>query len=46
MLKNLQAWVTGYYDRQDQWSYHAHRQVFDSFAGHKSERLSGSAVAA
>jgi adenylate kinase family enzyme len=25
MLENLQAWVAGYYQRQDQWSYHAHR---------------------
>lgn len=40
MLDNLQAWAAGYYDRQDQWSYHAHRQIFDSFAGRKSERLS------
>ncbi len=40
MLENLQAWVAGYYEREDQWSYHAHRQIFDSFAGRKSERLS------
>jgi hypothetical protein len=46
MLENLQAWVAGYYQRQDQWSYHAHRQIFDSFVGRKSERLSGNAVAA
>ena len=46
MLDNLQTWVAGYYERQDQWSYHAHRRIFDSFAGPKSERLSGSAVAA
>ncbi|MFD0739775.1 AAA family ATPase [Lysobacter koreensis] len=46
MLENLQAWVAGYYERQDQWSYHAHRRIFDSFRGRKSERLSGSAVAA
>jgi adenylate kinase family enzyme len=46
MLDNLQAWVTGYYERQDQWSYHAHRRIFDSFAGPKSEIVSGSAVAA
>ncbi|MGY0613463.1 AAA family ATPase [Luteimonas sp. A501] len=46
MLDNLQAWVGGYYDRQDQWSYHAHRQIFDSFAGRKSERLSANAAAA
>lgn len=46
MLDNLQAWVAGYYERQDQWSYHAHRRIFDSFAGPKSERPSGSSVAA
>lgn len=40
MLENLQAWVAGYYERNDQWSYHAHRQIFDSFAGRKRERLS------
>lgn len=45
MLENLQIWVTGYYERQDQWSYHAHRRIFDSFAGHKIEHLSGSLVA-
>ncbi|MDM8350087.1 hypothetical protein P8H27_14460 [Pseudomonas sp. sp1636] len=39
MLDNLQAWVAGYYERQDQWSYHAHRRVFDTFAGHKCERF-------
>lgn len=38
MLDNLQAWVAGYYERRDPWSYHAHRRIFDSFAGHKSER--------
>lgn len=46
MLGNLQAWVAGYYEREDQWSYHAHRRIFDAFAGRKSERLSVSAVAA
>lgn len=46
MLDNLQAWVAGYYERQDQWSYRAHRRIFDSFAGPKSERFSGCAVAA
>jgi adenylate kinase family enzyme len=39
MLENLQAWVAGYYERDDQWSYRAHRRIFDSFAGRKSERL-------
>jgi adenylate kinase family enzyme len=45
MLENLQAWVAGYYERQDQWSYHAHRRIFDSFTGPKSERVSVSAAA-
>ena len=39
MLENLQAWVAGYYERHDQWSYHAHRRIYDSFEGRKSERL-------
>lgn len=46
MLENLQAWVAGYYERKDQWSYHAHRQIFDAFPGRKSERLDGSLIAA
>lgn len=37
MLDNLQAWVAGYYERQDQWSYHAHRRIFDAFTGTKHE---------
>jgi len=44
MLDNLQAWVLGYYERQDQWSYHVHRQIFDSFAGRKSEYGDGKLV--
>ena len=44
MLDNLQTWVAGYYERQDHWSYHAHRRVFDTFAGRKSERVSGGAA--
>ena len=39
MLESLQDWVTGYYERKDQWSYHAHRQIFDSFTGSKNEYL-------
>lgn len=46
MLENLQAWVTDYYARQDQWSYRAHRRIFDSFGGHKTERLTADATAA
>lgn len=37
MLENLQAWVTGYYSRQDDWSYHSHRRIFDTFEGTKTE---------
>ena len=37
MLANLQAWVAGYYERDDAWSYRAHRQLFDRFGGHKRE---------
>lgn len=42
MLENLQAWVAGYYERRDSWSYAAHRRIFDAFPGRKSERLDGS----
>lgn len=37
MLANLQAWVSGYYQREDAWSYHAHRRIFDAFGGRKTE---------
>ena len=37
MLANLQAWVAGYYERSDDWSYQAHRKIFDSHAGTKQE---------
>ena len=37
MFENLQAWVAGYYDRGDPWSYRAHRRIFDAFAGNKRE---------
>lgn len=46
MFENLQVWVAGYYSREDQWSYHAHRQIFDSFAGRKTEHVSGGFVTA
>jgi adenylate kinase family enzyme len=39
MLDTLQAWVAGYYERQDPWSYHAHRRIFDAFPGRKRECL-------
>jgi len=38
MLGNLQAWVAGYYERDDPWSYRAHRRLFDTFGGPRSER--------
>jgi len=37
ILANLQAWVAGYYTRDDAWSYGMHRRVFDAFAGDKIE---------
>lgn len=37
MLDNLQAWVRGYYSRDDQWSYAAHRRIFDAFPDAKTE---------
>jgi adenylate kinase family enzyme len=45
MLANLQTWVAGYYERDDSWSYRAHRQVFDSFSGTKVEHVEASAYA-
>lgn len=41
MLENLQSWVAGYYERKDQWSYRAHRRIFDSFPGSRSEHVDG-----
>jgi adenylate kinase family enzyme len=37
MLATLTAWVCGYYHRTDQWSYRAHRRIFDAHAGAKIE---------
>jgi adenylate kinase family enzyme len=37
MLGNLQAWVGDYYTRTDQWSYAAHRRIFDAHQGPKAE---------
>jgi len=37
MLAGLQAWVAGYYTRDDAWSYRAHRRLFDAHAGPKVE---------
>src|SRR3954467_12691950 len=41
MLAKLQAWVAEYYTRADQWSYQAHRRIFDAHAGRKVEHLTG-----
>ncbi len=37
MLSQLQEWVAGYYQRNDVWSYQAHREIFDAFTGPKME---------
>ncbi|KGI78368.1 shikimate kinase [Oleiagrimonas soli] len=37
MLESLQTWVRGYYERDDAWSYAAHRRLFDAHAGDKTE---------
>lgn len=37
MLENLIGWVRGYYTRDDGWSLAAHRRLFDSFKGRKTE---------
>lgn len=37
MLGTLQAWVAGYRERDDPWSWQAHRRIFDAFAGRKIE---------
>lgn len=42
MLENLQAWVSDYYTRQDQWSYAAHRRIFDAFPGARTEIVAAS----
>ena len=39
MLENLQNWVRDYYTRDDNWSYQAHRHIFDAFKGNKREEL-------
>jgi len=40
MLASLQDWVAEYYTRDDQWSYAAHRRIFDAHSGAKIERRS------
>jgi len=37
MLEALQAWVAAYHARDDEWSYAAHRRLFDAHAGEKVE---------
>jgi adenylate kinase family enzyme len=37
MLPQLQEWVASYYEREDDWSYSAHRKLFQDFAGRKRE---------
>jgi adenylate kinase family enzyme len=46
MLSKLQEWVAGYYERDDAWSYRAHRAIFDAFIGPKVEHREVSAYAA
>ena len=46
MLDQLQKWVADYYQREDAWSYRAHREIFDAFAGPKIEHREISAYAA
>jgi hypothetical protein len=45
-LARLQEWVAGYYQREDNWSYRAHREIFDAFAGPKVEHREIGASAA
>ena len=37
MLATLRVWVTDYYHRTDQWSYEAHRRIFDAHTWAKIE---------
>jgi adenylate kinase family enzyme len=46
MLATLQAWVAAYYQRDDHWSYNAHRRLFEAFDGSKVEYLEPSAYVA
>jgi adenylate kinase family enzyme len=46
MLSNLQDWVARYYERDDAWSYQAHRAIFDAFTGPKVEHREVAAYAA
>jgi hypothetical protein len=46
MLAGLQAWVSGYHERDDACSYAFHRRVFDSFTGAKVEHVDASTYGA
>lgn len=35
MFDALQAWVAGYYTRDDAWSHRAHRALFEAHRGRK-----------
>jgi adenylate kinase family enzyme len=37
MFDQLEEWVIDYYQREDAWSYRAHREIFDTFPGAKVE---------
>ena len=41
MFDALQAWVVGYYTRDDAWSYQAHRRIFEAYDGPKREMTDG-----
>ena len=45
MLSKLQEWVAGYYQREDAWSYQAHREIFDAFTGAKVEHREAASYA-
>ena len=44
MLEPLQAWVCGYFERDDAWSCGAHRWLFDAHPGAKIERTSPTVI--
>jgi hypothetical protein len=36
MLDVLQAWVRGYYERDDAWSHREHLRIYEAFDGPKA----------
>lgn len=46
MLAALQAWVSDYYVRNDDWSYRVHRRIFDEHRGPKIEHTAAVAPSA